>query len=270
MPELDVVAASAAPLTHSSLLSQLQALGVAAGQRLLVHSSLSSLGWVAGGPVTVIEALLAALGDGGTLVMPTHTADNSDPANWRGPPVPPAWWPVLRAEMPAYDPARTPSRGMGRIAELFRTWPGALRSAHPIGSFAARGPLAAALLADHACLEDPFGEDSPIGRLYRSDGHVLLLGVGHDSNTSLHLAEHRARAPRRVVKEGTALWAEGARRWVPFDMQGLETDDFPALGAAFEAARGLAPGRVGRAEARLLRQRDLVDFAVGWLEAHRA
>lgn len=65
------------------------------------------------------------------------------------------------------------------------------------------------------------------------------------------------------------MYKEGARRWVPFSMDGLETDDFPALGAAFEAAHGVTPARVGRAEARLMLQRALVDFAVPWLEANR-
>ena len=269
MSEASVVAASQVPLTRSALVAQLRACGVSAGQLLLVHSSLSSLGWVAGGAVTVIHALLDALGAAGTLMMPTHTADNSDPANWRAPPVPEEWWPVLRAELPAFDPQRTPSRGMGCIAEAFRSWPGTLRSAHPIGSFAAQGPLAAAILADDSDLAQLFGEASPIGQLYRHGGHVLLLGVGHDSNTSLHLAEHRARIWRPTLQEGAAMYKEGARQWVPFTMAGLETDDFPTLGAAFEAANDVTPARVGNADVRLLPMRALVDFAVPWLEEHR-
>lgn len=274
MSEADAVAASPAPLTVDTLAAELRGLGLSAGQRVLLHSALSRLGWVAGGAVAVIQALLRVLGPGGTLMVPTHTSDNSEPSRWQDPPVPAAWWPQLRAHLPAFDPALTPSRGMGRIAEALRTWPGARRSDHPVGSFAALGPAAPRLLADRltlpAGLEEIFGESSPLARLYELDGLVLLLGVGHECNTSLHLAEHRARWPGKATqREGAALMVDGARRWVEYDMLTLDTDDFPAIGQAFEATQGITPGRVGQAAARLLRQRPLVDFAASWMSRHR-
>src|SRR5512143_4030923 len=124
-----------APRTRASLAADLLALGVAPGMTLLAHSSLSALGWVAGGPVAVIQALMDVVTPYGTLVMPTFTSDNSDPAMWGHPPVPAAWVPVIREHTPAFEAAITPTRMMGRIAELFRTWPGALRSDHPQSSF---------------------------------------------------------------------------------------------------------------------------------------
>lgn len=270
MSEADVVLSSAAPLTRPTLAAQLRDCGLQQGQCILVHSSLRRLGWVAGGPVTVIEALLDVLGATGTLMMPTHTADNTDPANWCAPPVPPAWWPILREHLPAYDPARTPTRGMGCIAEAFRCWPGAVRSHHPIGSFAALGPHAQRLTADHDSLAAMFGEESPIARLYELDGFVLLLGVGHDCNTSLHLAEHRASWPSKcTLREGTAVQVHGIRQWVSFEMLKLETDDFIDLGSAYEAKHGIQPFRVGQAEARLLKQRPMVEFAVQWMNQNR-
>src|SRR5215467_1319735 len=125
----------AEPRTRASLAADLRALGLRPGSVVIVHSSLSSLGWVCGGPVAVVEALLDVLGPNGTLVVPTHSGDNSDPAEWRRPPVPETWWPIIREHMPAYDPARTPSTGVGIIPETVRTWPGALRSNHPRTSF---------------------------------------------------------------------------------------------------------------------------------------
>lgn len=270
MSEAEVVTKSPEPVTRTMLAEQLRACGLLPGQCVLVHSSLRSLGWVAGGPVAVIEALLDVLGPAGTLMMPSHTADNTEPANWREPPVPPAWWPVIREHLPAYDLARTPTRGMGRIAELFRCWPGAVRSEHPIGSFAALGPYAERLTAGHTQPEDMFGEGSPLARLCELDGCVLLLGVNHASNTSLHLAEYRAHWPSKcTVAEGCAMQVKGARQWVSFEMLKLETDDFPDIGAAFETAHGIHSHRVGQAETRLLRQRPLVDFATGWMSQHR-
>ncbi len=257
------------PITHSQLVTELAGCGLGAGQVVLVHSSLSSLGWVVGGAQTVIQALLDVLTPTGTLMMPAHTGENTDPANWSNPPVPESWWPIIRESRPAFDPLRTPTFRIGVIPEQFRTWPGVLRSEHPVGSFAAHGPQAELLTRDHV-LEDTFGQRSPLGKLYALDGFVLLLGVGHDSNTSLHLAEYRAHWPgRRTIREGTAMQVEGQRRWVEYDQLEFETEDFPIIGAAFERERGLFRGKVGGATVRLMKQRPLVDFAVTWMETHR-
>ena len=105
------IKASTGPVTRAQLADDLGRLGVRPGSALLVHTSLSALGWVCGGAQTVVEALLDALGPDGTLVVPTHTNGNSDPAQWQAPPVPESWWQVIRDETPAFDPAITPSRG---------------------------------------------------------------------------------------------------------------------------------------------------------------
>ena len=270
MSEAEVVAHSPKPTTMAMLVDQLRACGLLPGHCVLVHSSLRRLGWVAGGPVAVIGALLEVLGETGTLMMPSHTTNNTDPANWCAPPVPPAWWPIIRESLPAYDPERTPTRGMGCIAETFLRWPGVVRSAHPVGSFAALGPAAQHLIRGHTSLEEMFGEGSPVARLYELDGFVLLLGVGHDSNTSLHLAEYRASWPSKcTIHEGTAMKVHGTRQWVSFEMLKIENDDFVDIGAAYEETHSLKPGHVGQAQTRLLRQRPLVDFAADWMSRQR-
>jgi len=270
--EYQVMAAAAdadAPVTPTSLARDLSALGVRPGMLLNVHSALSRLGWVVGGAQGVIQALLDVLGREGTLMMPSHSAQLSNPANWQRPPAPQRWWEIIRAEMPAYDPHRTPTRFMGAIAETFRSWPDVLRSAHPQTSHAACGPLAAAIVAEHP-LDCLFGDASPIGKLYALDGHVLLLGVGHGNNTVLHLAEHRARFPSKTHHtEGAPLVIDGVRRWQVFEPYKVTDDDFPALGEAFTATGGERRGRVGAGEAILMRARDIVDFAVPWFEANR-
>jgi len=267
--EKDVIERTPLPLTVDSLVERLRGCGVEAGQTVLVHMAMSKLGWIAGGAEAVIWALLDALGPAGTLMMPAHTGSNTDPAEWQFPPVPPDWWPIIRAHTPAYDPARTPTRGMGTAAELFRTWPGVVRSAHPVTSFAAHGPNAAYLTADHA-LEEDLGNRSPLGRLYDLGGYVLLLGVGHWNNTSLHLAEFRADfRGKRLLHSGCAMQVDGQRQWVEYDTLLLSTDDFGPVGDAFDAAHPVKVHQIVDAEVRFFPQRALVDFAVPWMEQHR-
>jgi aminoglycoside 3-N-acetyltransferase len=265
--DADLVSKTDRPRTRESIATDLAALGVRTGSVLLVHSSVSAVGWVAGGPVAVVQGLLDALGPAGTLVVPTHTPDNSDPGKWRNPPVPEDWWPVIRASMPAFDPAITPSRWMGAIAEAVRTWPGARRSDHPVTSFAALGPAADDITAGHR-LEDGLGDSSPLGRVYQHDGDVLLLGVGHGSNTSLHLAEYRVADPPRA-RLGAAVRTAAGRDWTWWDDVDVDEDDFERLGADLDATDAVTVGPVGSAHCRLMRQRAAVDFAVWWFTAHR-
>src|SRR5512135_1478972 len=105
MGEKEVVEKTPLPGTRESLASDFRRLGLYEGMTLLVHSSLSALGWVCGGPVAVIQALMDVLTEAGTLIMPAHSGDVSDPARWCNPPVPADWIPIIRAAMPAFDPA---------------------------------------------------------------------------------------------------------------------------------------------------------------------
>lgn len=249
------------PVTRDSLCADIHALGVGGNDLLMVHASLSALGWVNGGPVAVIQALLDAIAPQGTLVMPAHSAGLTDPGHWQAPPVPNAWHQVIRDTMPAFDPRITPTRQMGAVAELFRTWPGCLRSNHPSTSFAALGPLAAEVTERHD-LADPFGEHSPLAALYRLDARILLMGVDFDTCTALHLAERRHHAAPQLVREGAPILVEGRREWVSFDTPAImDSDAFLPIGAA-AIAKGLArTGKLGQGRGILVGFRALVDHA---------
>lgn len=268
MPEDKIVQNTTRPNTISSLKADLRALGLKAGSIVIMHSALSKLGWTVGGPVAVIDALLDVLTPAGTLIMPTQTGSNTDPAQWENPPVPTEWWPIIRAEMPAYRPDVTPTYFMGVIPEIFRCYPGVIRSEHPTSSFAAWGQHTA-IVNPHP-LGDDLGERSALGRVYELDGQVLLLGVTHANNTSLHLSEHRANFKGKgMIGDGCAMLVDGEREWVMWEHLDYNSDDFERLGNDFEASIGYTPGKVGQASARLVSQRACVDFGVKWLEANR-
>lgn len=255
------------PHTRESLAYDLHQLGLKSGMTVIVHSSLKSLGYVPGGPVSVIQALMDVISPSGTIVMPMHTADYSDPAKWVNPPVPKEWWPVIREQMPPFETAITPSNGMGLIAETFRTWPGVLRSSHPAVSFGAWGKDAERIINDHS-LNNGLGENSPLARIYDINGWVLLLGVGFGNNTSFHLAEYRAQGAKKAC-EGAPIIEQGKRVWKSYEDIDIDDDCFEDLGTEFQKNKLVSLGKVGLGEALLFQQREAVDFAQSWITARR-
>ncbi|MFD5406625.1 aminoglycoside N(3)-acetyltransferase [Streptomyces griseorubiginosus] len=260
-------------LHADELTSQLQGLGIRSGDTVLVHSSLRAVGPVHDGAPALVDSLLDALGADGTLVVYTQTPDNSDPSRWpltRGRAVPATEWAGLRATLPAFDPARTPSYGVGVLPEEVRTRPGALRSDHPQSSFAALGPAAPRITAGHA-LDCHLGEESPLARLEELDARVLLLGVGYSVCTAFHLAEYRV--PGQGSREyGCAVDDGSGRRWHRYRDVDFDTSDFPALGESYESLpeRPVTRGRIGAADSRLFDLAPAVAYAAKWLTEHRA
>ncbi len=256
------------PVTVSTIKNDLLKLGLKPGMTVLMHSSLSSLGWVCGGPVAVILAVEEVLGSEGTLVMPSHTSDYSDPEAWENPPVPESWWQIIRDEMPCFRKDLTPTRGMGVIAETFRRQEGVVRSGHPHCSFAAWGKHKDYIIQDNH-YDYSQNMQSPLGRVYELDGHVLLLGVDHDNNTSLHLAEYLADYPKQIVEEGFPVFENGQRQWKYYENILYNSDDFIDIGRAFEKKGTVNKGKVGMADTRLMSQKQLVDFATSWMKNNR-
>jgi aminoglycoside 3-N-acetyltransferase len=215
------------------LIGQLIELGVQPGGVLLVHTAFSKVMPIEGGPLGLISALHSALGPDGTLVMPSMSYDDDHP----------------------FDKTKSPCPEMGITADTFWRLPGVLRSDNN-HAFAAVGPLAERILAPHP-IDIPHGLDSPVGRVYELDGQVLLLGVGHGSNTTIHLCENMAGVRYRRDKYLTIL-----RDGQPIRFEYREIDhccqNFSLVDGWLDE-RGLQRrGKVGHADARLVRSRDIV------------
>jgi aminoglycoside N3'-acetyltransferase len=220
-------------VTTETLIRELLELGVIPGGILLVHTSFSRLKPVEGGPEGLIRALRAALGAEGTLVMPSMSYDDDH----------------------AFDKRTSPCPEMGVVADTFWRLPDVLRSDNN-HAFAAAGPRAEAILAPHP-IELPHGLDSPVGRVYELDGQILLLGVGHDSNTTVHLAENLGGARYRRDKYVTLL--RGGRP-VRFEYREIDhcCQNFALVDDWLDERGFQRGGRVGHAEARWMRARDVV------------
>ncbi len=270
MPEKDTIAAVSAPVTENSILADLRAMGVRRGETLIVHSAMSKLGWVCGREATVIRALLRAVGPFGTIVMPAHSGDNSEPSKWSNPPVPESWFAIVRDSMPGFDRRVTATRAIGQVAETFRRYPGTKRSAHPNVSWAMHGPFAAWRLRGHTAGRPCFGMKSPLGRLYRQNARTLLIGVGYGNCTSLHLAEAVSEnTPQTTL--GAAVKTLGGRKWKTWQDIDFDSDRFPQIGEAYEASGGVVTvGKIGAADCKLLHIAPLVDFGIKWMREHPA
>ncbi|WP_223640666.1 aminoglycoside N(3)-acetyltransferase [Planococcus sp. 4-30] len=252
--------------SKETLKQQLQQLGIEAGDAVMVHSSLKSMGWIAGGAQAVVEALIETIMEAGTLIMPAQSADNSDPVYWMEPPVPENWHQPIREQLPAFDPHLSGMRGMGKIAECFHRHPATIRSPHPSHSFMAWGSQAAHWMSEQP-IDDSFGKQSPLAKMMQAKVKILLIGVGFDSCTALHYAEF-VQENRATSPQGAAILKDGKRVWQTYDCVEMDSDRFPEIAKAFPG--DISEGLLGQAQTRLVEMKPLVEFGIEWLRKHPA
>lgn len=277
MDEMALLKRSDGPVTRSRLRRELGELGLRGGDIVMFHTEMSAIGYVAGGPATLIGALRDAVGQRGTLMVTCgwNDAPPYDFTTW-----PQAWQDAVRQEHPAYDPVLSEAdHSYGRLPEALRRWPGAVRSRHPDAGFAALGAAAHSLMDDHPW-DQPHGTDSPLARLADMGGRVLLLGAPLDSLTLLHHAEALADAPgKRFVEYEQPITVDGDRVWRrfrdidssdgAFDYSSVVPDGqwaFDAIARDMLAAGIGVEGRVGAARSFLFEAGDVVRFGVSWIE----
>jgi aminoglycoside 3-N-acetyltransferase len=262
------------PLTRSQLVRDMRALGVRPSVVVMVHASLSRLGWVVGGTETVVRAVLEAASPDGTVCAQAGWEDMpSRTDRWPG-----SWREAYEREFPAFDPELSSAAHYeGRLAERIRSWPGAARSAHPAMGVTALGARAAWLCGDHP-LDDGFGAGTPYARLVEAAGQVLVLGAPLKSISLLHHAEAiaepsaqirvRYRLPFRDGHRVTSRELSDIDVWnepYPYrEALGLTEPLATIAGSALRAGVGTA-GPVGSGASYLFPARGLVAFAVSWL-----
>jgi aminoglycoside 3-N-acetyltransferase len=251
--------------TLPSLKKDLRSLGLKRGMSVIVHTSFGKIGDVNGGPVGLIYALEETVTLSGNVVMPTMSANLTGPAEWYSAEVPRSRWQEIQRTMPAYDKRFSPTHKMGIVPEVFRKQRGVARSNHPAVSFAAWGGKARQIVRNHD-FDFPTGKGTPLYRLYGLNGYVLLIGVDHRVNTSLHLAENLAGTEILGWHwEGSPILVNGERKWKRWRELNLgDGDKFAAVGKSFEQSHRalLHKGKVGDAVTYLLPMRDLVDYAI--------
>lgn len=168
--------ASQPHLTRDQIASGLQAMGVVQGDMLFIHSSLKSLGYVEGGPKTVIEGLLDAVGPEGTLILPTYYMPGGSILG------------TCKLEGYVFDP-RTHGTNMGALPEAFLQFEGVQRSIHPTHSVSAIGKHASHITESHHLAPSVFGKGSPWERFHGLNGKILGLGISMGPVTFYHLLE---------------------------------------------------------------------------------
>ena len=238
---------------------------------MLVHVAMRQLGLGPGGAAALFQAIRSAAGPQATIVVPTHTTNNSTTSAAFRAATAGLHGAALREyvdALPGFDPATTPSFRAGAFPEYVRRRPDAVRSSHPQTSFTAVGPAARAWTATHR-LDSHLGEESPVRALYDAGAHVLMIGVGFTACTVFHLAEYRLRPPPAVREYHCFVQDGPVRRELRFPEIHLDDGDFDRLGAAFAGDPLVRHGRVGRAAALAFPVRRAVDFAVRWMAANR-
>lgn len=251
-------------LTQSELNTQIKTLGMKSGDTVCLHSSLSSLGYILGGAQTVVRALLEILGEQGTLVMPAFSPHVSDPQLWSDKHIGENDLEKARMEVPCFDIQTTPTT-MGVIPEVFRNWPGTIRSDHPQVSVCANGRLAESIISPHE-IEWGEGKGSPFERLYELDAKVFALGVGFNRITLLHYAESLVPQGRRKQRK-IPMKVNDFRSWQIVNDVGDDLDThFPIIGEKFVLDEMVRSKIIGNAHCSYMSSKDLVDYAVNYFQ----
>lgn len=264
-------------VTKRQLVTEIRKLGLSEGQTVMLHASVKSIGHIVGGPQTVLEAILEILTSSGTLMMLVAWEDspyNIFSASFQDDID--KWPEEKRQKCPTFDPecSRADTKKMGILTEYLRTYPGSIRSRHPLG-YAAVGKLAQHVLKDQQW-QYREGSGSPLEKLCDAGGKVLLLGAPTETVTLLHFAENIANIPnKKTVRYKMPIIQSGERVWKDFEeydfINGIAPwpeDYFKSIVDEYIEKGNGVRGTVGMAKCHLFEAKDLNNFGVIWMERH--
>ena len=244
---------------HHDVVAAAGSVGIARGDTVMFHSSLSSMGTVVGGPNTVIDGFLEAVGPEGTVAVPTlWWQPNTDP-------------PKLLED---WDVDRSPSYP-GLITETLRTRPDSFRSDNPTHSISAVGRGAEELTHSHGesglrpCLfgDKAFAADSPWQRLYERNAAYCFIGVDFTVNTMGHFVQ------ARFVERALEQCQPARRRELEAEVERWEQPgvwphhSFQAMGERLATMGLVRFGTIGAATLRCIRAQVMVDSILAVLDA---
>ena len=262
-------------VTKRQLVTEIRKLGLSEGQTVMLHASVKSIGHIAGGPQTILEAILEILTSSGTLMMLVAWEDtpyNIFNASFQDDID--KWPEKNRQKCPTFDPehSRADIKKMGILTEYLRTYPGSLRSPHPLG-YTAVGKLAQHVLKDQQW-QYREGPGSPLEKLCDVGGKVLLLGAPTETVTLIHFAEYIADIPnKKTVRYKMPIIQNGERVWKDFEeydfINGIvpwPEDYFKSIVDEYIEKGNGVQGSVGMAKCHLFEAKDLINFGVNWME----
>lgn len=255
--------------SRAELARDFAALGVGAGDTVMVHASVRSVGVIAGGPDQIHLAIKDVVTDRGTIMMYASCPDYYDEVG-RGC-HPGSIEREILDKLPAFD-AKTAraARDNGTLAEFFRSYPGTIANEHP-ARFAVWGAQAGYLISEQPW-DFAFGRGSALERLVALDGRILLLGCDHDNVTFLHYVEHILDVPgMRIAVFEVPVLENGERVWK--EMKEIDTSGagahpnwperfFSHIVNGYLAKTQNRGGRVGHAHCFLLDARGLLTHAL--------
>lgn len=226
----------------------------------IVHTSLSSFGYLIGGEKTLVDTLKEVLSDG-TIMMIAQTVDLCDPVEWRYPPMIKSLQEPAFTAMPGYDKT-TPIHYIGITPEYFRTSSGVYRSNHPLYSVCVWGKDAKEICKDRS-YNMPYGSEGVLQNMYDKDAKILMLGTDYESCTALHLAESTINR-KPIYERAPVKMKDGTTKIIKFTNADLDMyDDFNEFGHYFENKfpNIVKKVKIPKGNIRLVPMRQLVDEA---------
>lgn len=252
------------PVTLDSTVEALKALGLDEGDTLELHGSLKAVGLVSGGPNTILDAILKVLSREGTLIMSAQYSTNTEPAHWEHPPVDIEAFEVIRATHPPFKGRESYLRWMGALAQTLQLKEQTLFSDHPYAAVMAFGKHAKWLTMDQP-LSPAFGLGSPYEKALQLKSKVLLIGVGYDVLTGLHVAETLS-GKRPYQLESSTVLVNGRPKRIKILDPFTDSDCFVKVGEAYEKTVNVPTLTLGSATLKLIDMTSLHAFALNYFK----